>query len=498
MTPSTDIPVLLPWVLVLPLVAALGVALCGRWPNLREAVSLLFGLALWLIVMLLWTGDSWSVDGQRPLLVMTELMPGLTLALSPEPLGMLFALVASFLWPVTTLYSIGYMRAHNEQHQSRFYCAFAVSIAAVMGIAFAANMLTLFLFYELLTIATYPLVTHAGTDEARRAGRTYLGVLMGTSIALMLLAMVLTWQLTGTLDFTPGGVFAADVLDQAGSQWLLGSVLVLFIVGTGKAALMPFHRWLPAAMVAPTPVSALLHAVAVVKAGVFTVLKIAVYIFGLDLLAELAAADWLAYLAGLTILLASLVAMSRDNLKARLAYSTISQLGYIVLGAMLGVGAGVVGGSMHIATHAFAKITLFFCAGAILVAAHKTRVSELAGLGRRMPLTMLAFLAGALSIVGLPPFGGTWSKWMLLQGTLDAEAWLLMTVLLISSLLNLLYLVAIPAQAFFATPAEPPSTTGYTEAPRASLLAIAITVSGCLLLFFIPDPLYRLATAVLE
>ncbi len=498
MSALTEPFALLCWVLVVPLLAAPTIVLCGRWPNLREAVSLLSGLMLLLAVLLLWANGSAAGDDPRPQLVLVELFPGLSLALSPEPMGLLFALVAGFLWPVTTIYSIGYMRTHHENNQTRFYCAFAVSIGAVMGIAFAANMLTLFLFYELLTLATYPLVTHAGNDEARRAGRTYLGVLMGTSIALMLLAMVLTWQLTGTLDFTPGGVFAADVLDQSGSQWLLGSVLVLFVVGTGKAALMPFHRWLPAAMVAPTPVSALLHAVAVVKAGVFTVLKVAIYIFGLDLLQALAAADWLAYLAGVTILLASLVAMRLDNLKARLAYSTISQLGYIVLGAMLSVGAGVVGGAMHIATHAFGKITLFFCAGAILVATHKTRVSELAGLGRRMPLTMLAFLVGALSIVGLPPFGGTWSKWMLLQGTLDAEAWLLMTVLLISSLLNLLYLVAIPVQAFFAAPAEPPSTTGYTEAPRASLLAIAITVSGCLLLFFIPDPLYRLATAVLE
>jgi multicomponent Na+:H+ antiporter subunit D len=249
-------------------------------------------------------------------------------------------------------------------------------------------------------------------------------------------------------------------------------------------------------MVAPTPVSALLHAVAVVKAGVFTVLKVAVYIFGIDLVAELGSAQFLAYLAGLTILVASLVAMTKDNLKARLAYSTVSQLGYIVMGAMLGVAAGTVGGAMHIAMHAFGKITLFFCAGAILVAAHKTRVSELDGIGRQMPFTMGAFLIGALSIVGLPPMGGTWSKWLLLQGTLDAQAWVLMAVLMASSLLNVLYLVVIPVRAFVYPPTA--SAGGIREAPRQCLLAIAVTAIGCVLLFLAPDPLYRLAEEILK
>jgi multicomponent Na+:H+ antiporter subunit D len=249
-------------------------------------------------------------------------------------------------------------------------------------------------------------------------------------------------------------------------------------------------------MVAPTPVSALLHAVAVVKAGVFTVLKVAVYLFGLDTLAGLAAADWLAALAGLTILLASLIAMTKDNLKARLAYSTISQLGYIVLGAMLGTAAGVIGGGMHIAMHAFGKITLFFCAGAILVAAHKTRVSELDGLGRQMPLTMLAFFVGAVSIVGLPPFGGVWSKWWLVQGTLDAGLWLLTAVLLLSSLLNILYLLVIPLRGFFYAPAAGPS--GIREAPLPSLLAMGVTATGCLLLFFYAEPVYRLVEGMLR
>jgi len=506
----------LAWILAVPVLAALAVVATGRWPNLREGVSLAAGILSFLLVAGL-TADlagplAWDA---RPLLVLAEPLPGLALALSPEPLGLLFALVASFLWPVTTLYAIGYMRAHGEANQTRFYAAFALSIGAAMGIALAANLLTLFVFYELLTLSTYPLVTHAGTPEARRAGRLYLGILMGSSIVLLLLAMVWTWQQAGTLSFTPGGVFG----DQVGEP-VLGALLVLFVLGTAKAALMPLHRWLPAAMVAPTPVSALLHAVAVVKAGVFTILKVAVYFFGLDTLAGLAAADWLAGLAALTILAASLIAMQQDNLKARLAYSTISQLGYIVLGAMLGTAAGVIGGGLHIAMHAFGKITLFFCAGAILVAAHKTRVSELDGLGRRMPLTMAAFLVGALSIVGLPPFGGTWSKWLLVQGTLDAGLWLLTATLLASSLLNILYLVVIPLRAFFVAPPEgiddgtlagradgvPHGIEaghghGYGreqvwEAPLPSLIAIGLTAGGCLLLFFYPEPLFRLVAEV--
>ena len=474
----------------MPMIASIGILITGKYPNLREAVSIFAGIGLFSLVAKL----AASTNLQNPQsLVLAEPIPGLTLSLSLEPLGLLFALVASFLWPITILYAIGYMRTHQEKNQTRFYAAFAVSIAAAMGIALSENMLTLFVFYEILTLSTYPLVTHAGNEKSRKAGRVYLGLLMGTSVGFLLLAMIWTWQLTGTLDFKQGGVFSAEA-DPA----ILGVLLVLYVIGTGKAAIMPFHRWLPAAMVAPTPVSALLHAVAVVKAGVFTILKVSVYLFGIDTIAGLAVADWLAGLAGLTILLASLVAMTKDNLKTRLAYSTISQLSYIIMGAMLGVTAGIIGGGMHIAMHAFGKITLFFCAGAIMVAVHKTKVSELDGLGRRMPFTMLAFLIGSLSIVGLPPFGGTWSKWMLIQGTMDNGIWLFTMVLLISSLLNIAYLVVIPVRAFFKPEKDSnaASPTGINEAPLASLLAISIAVTGCILLFFWSDPIYQLLEGI--
>jgi multicomponent Na+:H+ antiporter subunit D len=479
--------------LLVPLGGAAGVLLTGRSPNLRETVTVLAGVVLFAVVASL----AWQLDyDAAPTVVLASPLPGIDIALSPEPLGIIFALIASFLWPITSVYSIGYMRGHGEANQTRFFTVFAVSIAATLGIAMSANLLTLFLFYELLTLTTFPLVTHAGTPEARHAGRVYLGILMSTSVAFMLLAIIWTWHIAGTLDFSRGGLFPADA-----DPGMLGVLLLLFVFGTGKAAIMPFHRWLPAAMVAPTPVSALLHAVAVVKAGVFTVLKISVYVFGVERITELASAEYLAYLAGFGIIAASVVAMRKDNLKARLAYSTVSQLGYITLGAMLGTANGVVGSGMHIAMHAFGKITLFFCAGAFLVAAHKTKVSELNGIGRRMPITMTAFLIGALSIIGLPPMCGTWSKWMLVQGTLDAKQWALTAVLLVSSLLNISYLLVVPLRGFFGRPdgAEPHNPGhGVKEAPLTCRLAIGVTAIGCFVLFFMPNELFHLAEAIIR
>ncbi|WP_072681258.1 proton-conducting transporter membrane subunit [Arcobacter sp. LA11] len=484
-----SIEVLYILILLIPLLTAVGVLVCHKNENIRESVTLIGGVSLFLVVVTL----AFNYDFEKMVTVtLLEPFPDLSIALRLEPLGLIFALVAGFLWPVTSLYAIGYMRSHHEKNQTRFYTAFAISIFATMAIALSANLLTLFLAYEMLTLFTLPLVTHAGTDAARRAGWTYLGILMTTSIGFLLLAIIWTWSLTGTLEFTAGGILAGKA-----EPAILGGLLLLFVFGTGKAALMPFHKWLPAAMVAPTPVSSLLHAVAVVKAGVFTILKVAVYIFGIDLVASLDTAYWLSLLAGFTILSASIIAMTKDNLKARLAYSTISQLSYIILAAMLGVATGVLAGSLHIAMHAFAKITLFFCAGAILVSAHKTKVSELNGIGRAMPITMLAFLLAALSIVGLPPLGGSWSKWLLLQATMEAHNMVLLMVLLVSSLLNLFYLVEIPLRGFFAKPVDPSYNSGIKEAPKFSLIAILITTTGCLALFFLVNPAWNLVEKIL-
>lgn len=475
--------------IALPLLAVIGIVVTGRKPNLREAVTIITSLVLFYFVISLYHG---LTQGETISVHWFDVIPGLGFNFKVEPLGMLFALIASFLWLITTIYAIGYMRSHEEQNQTRFYAFFAIAISAVMGVAFAADLFTLFIFYEVLTLSTYPLVTHAGTEKAKAGGRVYLGILLSTSILFFLLAVIMTYFVAGTLDFKAGGVF------DPGIGTLLASViLILFVFGIGKAAIMPFHRWLPAAMVAPTPVSALLHAVAVVKAGVFTILKVCVFIFGLDLLSILPGTQFLLYLAGASVLLASIFAMRQDNLKARLAYSTVSQLGYITIGALLATSAGVVGGSMHIAMHAFGKITLFFCAGAILVAAHKSKISEMQGIGWQMPVTMTAFFIASLSIIGVPPTGGTWSKWFLLMGTMEAGQWFLMATLMISSLLNIAYLLPIPFRAFFPRNKQMDMTFKIKEAPLPSLMALSLTAVACVILFIYPQPLYELASAIL-
>ena len=494
--------------IAVPLAGAVLIAITGARPNLREAVTLitaglLFGLVASLFPQVL--------DGGRPVAIIGEMLPGLAIAFEVEPLGMMFAGIASFLWIVTSVYSIGYMRGHHEHNQTRFYVYFAVAISSAIGVAFAANMMTLFVFYEVLTLSTFPLVTHHGTEEAKRAGRVYLGILLGTSIGLQFIAIVWTWTLAGTLDFTEGGI-----LRDKASPAVVGVLLALYVFGIGKAAVMPFHRWLPAAMVAPTPVSALLHAVAVVKAGVFTVLKVIVYIFGFDFLAQAATGNWLLYVSGFTIVAASVVALRSDNLKRRLAYSTVSQLSYVIMAAAILTPLSTMGAALHIATHAFGKITLFFCAGSILVASHKTLVSELDGIGRRMPWTMAAFAIGAFSMIGIPPTVGFVSKWYILRAAMEAEQTFAAAVIVLSTLLNAGYFLPIVYAAFFRTaPAKPASAgvpardaevgnggnprnhghrrEGHGEAPLTVVLALTVSAAGILLLFFFPDLPFALA-----
>ena len=473
-------------ILLLPLLGAIGIVATRHNPNLRESVTLITASLVAILVVLI---AMQFLSGKEFALTLAEPMPGLSIAFKIEALGMLFALIVGLLWLITSIYAIGYMRSHNEKNQTRFYAAFAIAITCALGIAFSDNLFTLFLFYELLTLSTYPLVTHAGTTEAKKAGRTYLGILLGTSIGFFLLAILITWFVSGTVTFQQGGVLTG----KPDPAWA-GLLYALFLFGIGKAALMPFHRWLPAAMVAPTPVSALLHAVAVVKAGVFTLLKVTIYIFGSDFILSNNVTGGLIWIAAATILIASMIAMSKDNLKARLAYSTISQLSYIALGAMLATKSGLIGASMHIAMHAFSKITLFFAAGAVLVVTHKKLISEMNGLGRAMPVTFAAFLIGTLSIIGLPPFGGMWSKWYLGLGVVETTQLLLLAVLMISSLLNIAYLLPIPIRAFFSKPASGEHYTEIKEAPKTILFAMMITSSACIILFFYPDPFYQLAT----
>lgn len=477
--------------IIVPFIGALLVIATGKTPNVREAVTLATAATLFSIVLAI---TDYTFQGVALKLDVIDLFPGLGVNFEVEPLGVVFALVASFLWIVTTIYAIGYMRGHNEDNQTRFFCCFALAISSVMAICFSGNLLTLFIFYEVLTLSTYPLVTHSGTEEAKKGGRIYLGILLSTSIAFLLFAVMGTYSITGTLDFRAGGIF-----DDSTSKTVLGVLLVLFCYGIGKAAIMPFHRWLPNAMVAPTPVSALLHAVAVVKAGVFSILKVMIYIFGIERLKEVPTADVMLYIGAATILLSSCIAMTKDNLKARLAYSTVSQLSYIVVGALLASSIASAGAALHIATHAVGKITLFFCAGAIMVASHKKNISDMVGLGRQMPLTMAAFAIGAISIIGLPPMAGTWSKWYLTIGAIEADKLIVVAVLMISSLLNIAYLLPIPIKAFFNPKGEgeqPWSWAETKEAPLPMLIALGVTCFGCLALFFYPQPLIDLINLI--
>lgn len=462
--------------MAIPTLAMLGNVVLRNNPNARDGMTLTAAVATFLCVLNILSNEG---NGTTEPMVLFSVMPGLDLAFNVEPLGLLFAIVASGLWIITHLYGIGYMRGNNEAHHARFFGFFSFAIATVMGIAFAANMFTLFLFYEALTLSTYPLVSHKGTPEAVAGARTYLGILIGTSIGLQLVAIIWTYTITGTLDFTRGGILEGHI---AGP--MVAILLGLYAFGIGKAALMPFHRWLPAAMVAPTPVSALLHAVAVVKAGVFTMLKVGIYIFGIDFLAETGASVWLMWLAAFSIIAASVVAMTKDNLKARLAYSTISQLSYITLGMALATSMGVLGGGLHIAMHAMGKITLFMCAGSIYVATHKTETSQMHGLGRIMPITFFAFLIGALSIIGLPPMGGSWSKWLLVMGAADTGQWVMIAVLMASSLMNVAYLLPLVGRGFFLSSPDIAKDAPMAEPGMLVWLPPALTAFGCVVLFF--------------
>lgn len=477
---------------LIPLIGAVFIGITGQSPNVREGVVLITSATLFACVSYLLSLFLNVEDGA---IIAVTPIEGLPLRFEIEPLGMVFALIASFLWVITSVYSIGYMRGNQEPNQTRFYICFALALSFAMGIAFADNLLTLFVFYELLTVCTYPLVAHKGNENAKQGARTYLGILMSTSMLFLLTGMVWVWLITGTLDFTLGGILEgkADALTVAALSFL-------FIYGIGKAALMPIHRWLPAAMVAPTPVSALLHAVAVVKAGVFTVVKVIVYIFGVDYMASLIpqnfwAGGWLLYMSGITIVLASIVALKQDNLKRRLAYSTISQLSYVIFAAAMLVPKSITAAVFHIAAHAFGKITLFFAAGCIYTAAHKTKVSELGGIGRRMKWTMAAFAVGALSMIGVPPAAGFVSKWYMLMGALEIQSWFAILVILASTFLNAAYFLPIIFQAFWG---KETGEVTHGEAPLSMVVAITVTAILTLVLFFYPGIFLQLSQMVVQ
>jgi multicomponent Na+:H+ antiporter subunit D len=473
----------------LPLGVAAAILLAGRLSeNLREAVTLAGAAGLAWIV---WGMLPDLFAGQRLALELSEPVPGLSIAFRVEPLGMLFAALASGLWIVNSVYSIGYMRGNGEKHQTRFYTCFALALAATMGIAFAANLFTLFLFYELLTLSTYPLVSHKGDAATVRSARVYLGLLLCTSIGLFLPAIIWTYHVAGGGEFTVGGILAGNM---AGPD--VGLLLALFVFGVGKAAVMPVHRWMPAAMVAPTPVSALLHAVAVVKAGVFTITKVIVYIFGVDFLFSQPSSGWLVYAAAFTIVVASLVALRQQNLKRLLAYSTVAQLSYVVMAAAVLKPLAEIGAAIHMVAHAFGKITPFLAAGAIYTAAKKTELHQLRGIGRRMPWTMGAFTVGALSMIGVPPTAGFVSKWYILAGSFQAENLLAIFTIIASTALNAAYFLPIIFMAWFAR--EEAGAKAHGEAPPLVVLAVTATALLTLGFFFFNGPVIELEKQLVQ
>ena len=405
---------------------------------------------------------------------------------------MLFAALASGLWLINSIYSVGYMRGNKEKNQTRFYACFALALSALLWVLpLLVTYFTLFLFYELLTLSTYPLVTHKGDAATVRSARIYLGVLLSTSIGLFLPAIIWTYSVAGTGDFTSGGILAGKLNDPE-----IGLLLGLFVFGIGKAAVMPVHKWLPAAMVAPTPVSALLHAVAVVKAGVFAVTKIIVYIFGIEFLFAAPSSQWLLYAAAFTILAASIVALRQTNIKRLLAYSTIAQLSYVVMAAAILKPLAEVGAAIHMVAHAFGKITLFFAAGAIYVASKKTEIAQLRGIGRRMPWTMAAFTIGALSMIGVPPTGGFVSKWYILAGAFEANNLVAVFTIIGSTVLNAAYFLPILYMVWFEKEKEGGKEHG--EAPFLAVLALCLTALLTLAFFFFNGPVIELESQVVK
>lgn len=471
--------------MVVPILAS------SRAPNVREAWTFLAAGVKFLIVLSMLPT---ILKGTEIVYTIAEFVPGAAIQFRVDAFGMLFALVSSSLWIITTTYSIGYMRALKEHSQTRYFVFFAIALSATVGVAFSANLLTMYLFYEMLSFATYPLVTHHQDKEARSSGRKYLLYIVGSSIGLVLPAMLICYNLTGTLEFGKQGFMAGA----GASKGLIGLLMVMLVFGFAKAAIMPFHSWLPAAMVAPTPVSALLHAVAVVKVGVFSVVRVITGVFGVNLLLSLDLGTVIVFAASVTILVGSFIALSQDGLKRMLAFSTIAQLSYVVLGVALLSPKGMTGGMVHIAMHAFGKITLFFCAGAIFVATGKKNMSDMVGIGRRMPITMTAFFIGALSIIGMPPCGGFISKWYLVLGSLQAHQIPVLVVLLFSSLLNAAYFMPFVYKAFFCKPEEAMFENTMKEAPPFCVVPLVVTAIISIILLFYPQPFVRLASMMVQ
>ncbi len=462
------------------LLAALLIMFSDKKPNVREAWTL---IAAFVKVLLIFSMLPAVWRGQVYEFTLFNIVDGVGLTLRTDPAGMLFAGLSSFLWVLTSFYSIGYMRGHHETHQTGYFACFAVCMSATMGIAMAANLVTFFIFFEILTLATYPLVIHQERPGGDGRWPQVFDLYFGNRSAFLsgyCLRLCLDWFYR----------FCSRWFPDCRNGTRLGSADGLLHDGAGRygqsGRSMPFHGWLVSAMVAPTPVSALLHAVAVVKAGAFAVLRVVGYVFGPALLSQIHATQWLAWLAAFTIVVSSLIAMKQDNLKRRLAFSTVGQLSYVVLGTCILAPLSLVGAMFHIVAHATMKITLFFCAGAIMVTTHKANISEMHGIGRQMPLTMTAFTIASLGIAGLPFIVGFISKLNIASGALYMNEPIYVVVLIISALLSFSYLMPVSFNAFFKKN-ENGDFQSYGEANKMMLIPLMITAVLAVILGIFPN-----------
>jgi formate hydrogenlyase subunit 3/multisubunit Na+/H+ antiporter MnhD subunit len=483
------------WALAFPMSCALLVPVFGKRPNIRECCTIIAAALQFVVIISM---APIILQGSVIRCHLITIAPGIELGYRVDAFGLIFAITSSFLWILVSLYSIGYMRVLEEHAQTRYYFMFALAIFSAVSIALAENLVTFYIFYEALTLSTYWLVAHHEDPEAFAATRKYLAYLLASGWFLFA-AVVLTYALTGTTKFAPGGILTAASAPP-GSLMML---FALFALGSMKAAWMPFHSWLPSAMVAPTPVSSLLHAVAVVKAGVFGFVRIVCYVFGIDLVKALGLGVALGFVASVTMIVGSFFAISEDNLKRRLAYSTISQLSYILFGVALLSPYGIKGAMLHIPFHGFMKITLFLCAGVVLAATGKKQISQMAGIGRQMPVTMTAFTIGAVGMCGAPPVAGFISKWCLGLGTIQAGSLIFLAVILISSLLDVVYFFPVVKTAFFERPAGAAGGAGFKITNQEKkqplflfmLIPVVITAVFSIVFFFSPQTFYILDLA---
>lgn len=418
-------------------------------PEERGAPRTILNLAGAVVKVALVSGLLWGISQGRTYETRLPLLPDIDLVLHASPLPILFVSLSAVLWLLTTVYAVGYLE--RSPHRSRFFGFFSLCVSATTGVALAGNLLTFLLFYEVLSLVTWPLVVHTGTEEAHRAGKIYLAYTLSGGVLLMV-GFAWLHTLIGAVDFAERGVLAQVSPADHGA---LTIIFALLVAGLGvKAALVPLHGWLPRAMVAPAPVSALLHAVAVVKAGAYGIVRVMYDVYGIEFAAALGLHRPLAFVAGVTVLHGSLCALAQDDLKRRLAYSTVSQVSYIVLGVATLGPLTTIGGVVHLVHQALMKITLFFCAGNLTETLGIHKVSEMNGVGRRMPLTMAAFTVGALGMIGVPPMAGFFTKWYLGFGGLAADAPWLLALLLVSTALNAAYFLPILHAAWFR-PADP-------------------------------------------